>query len=61
MAIWIGDASHQGLIRFSMRVQMILAQMKYTWDGIPEDTVMQGSGTPICGMRPPWKNLTHRR
>ena len=56
MAIQIGDDSHQGLIRLSMRVQMILAQMKYTWDEIPEDTVMQRSGTPICGMRPPWKN-----
>jgi hypothetical protein len=30
-----------------MRVQMILAQMKYTWDEIPEDIVMQRSGTPI--------------
>ena len=47
MAIQIGDDSHQGLIRLSMRVQMILAQMKYTWDEIPEDIVMQRSGTPI--------------
>ena len=47
MATDLGDASHQGLIRLSMRVRMILSQMKYTWDEIPEDTVMQRSGTPI--------------
>ena len=39
MVIDLGDAFHKGLIRLSMRVQIIIArmkwEMKYTWDEIP--------------------------